>query len=243
MIGIIKGDARYAALSQMVESIHSNNLEDFYGIEELILPFKGIDNLYNIYGTNINLLDILKINSIKRIIVGNANNKLKDLCSHKNIELLELLKNVDFVIENAFLTAVGVVEYLNGVDKTITDYKIIILGFGNLGFELARILKNYKVDFSLYTEVELEEKFVRLCGYRISDFKDFDIVINTIPSNVKLDYSIFEGKRIIDLASAPYGFDINLIDENKIKYEVLSSVPSKFCPFSAAKIIKKYIEI
>ena len=241
MLGIIKGDIRYDELSKMVDSVISSELCDFLNIDSLLLPFNGIDEYYNIKQSNLNLLDILKENDIKTIFVGNANNKLKELCNVKNIKLYELLKMPEFVIDNAFLTAIGLVAYLNQKSLAITDQKILIIGFGNIGFELAKVLKAYKCEFSVYPNTSEEEKFVRLLGYKIADFNDFDIAVNTIPRILEWDYSIFKTKRVIDVASAPYGFDINEIYKNDIKYEIVSAIPSKFAPTSAAIIIKKHI--
>ncbi|MDE6584875.1 MAG: hypothetical protein K2K15_05675, partial [Anaeroplasmataceae bacterium] len=78
MLGIIQGDIRYEALSKMLPSKLSSELYDFIGIDSLLLPFSGIDENYNIKQSKLNLLDILKENSIKTIFVGNANNKLKE---------------------------------------------------------------------------------------------------------------------------------------------------------------------
>ncbi|MDE6661053.1 MAG: hypothetical protein K2J93_04475 [Anaeroplasmataceae bacterium] len=67
-------------------------------------------------------------------------------------------------------------------------------------------------------------------------------IINTVPYNLDWDYSKLTDKRIIDVASAPYGFDINKINDYKIQYEIVGAIPSKFAYISAANIIKKYIE-
>ncbi|MDE5565641.1 MAG: hypothetical protein K2I77_01525, partial [Anaeroplasmataceae bacterium] len=64
MLGIIKGDTRYEALSMMLESKISNELCDFYGIDGLVLPLAGIDDHYNIKQSSLNLLDILNMNDI-----------------------------------------------------------------------------------------------------------------------------------------------------------------------------------
>lgn len=242
MLGIIKGDIRYEALSRMVDSVISGELSDFLDIDSLLLPFNGIDEYYNIKQSNINLLDILKQNDIKMIFVGNANNKLKELCLSKKIDLVELLKEPKFVIENARLTAMGIIYYLGQKSLAVSDLKIVILGYGNIGYALAELLKAYHCEFSIFANTLEEEKFIRLQGYHLADFKDFDVVINTIPKNLDWDYNTFKDKQIIDVASAPYGFDIDKIYEVGIKYEIISAIPSKFAPTSAAKIIKNYIE-
>ena len=242
MIGVIKSDNRYEYLSFLLDCIISNELVDFYGIDELLLPFGGIDEYYNIKNSNINILDILRVNDIKAIYVGVANDKLIDLCEYKNIKLYEILKDEEFIIDNAHLTAMGIINHLSQGEKIINDYKIVVTGFGYVGYMLCRLLDANKVDFSVYTTNPIEQKFVKLLGYKITNFQDFSIIINTIPHNIDIDYNLLKNKRIVDVASYPYGFDIEKINNMNVRYEIMSEIPDKFCPNLAAHILKKYIE-
>lgn len=242
MLGIIKGDIRYEALAKLMPAKHSSELYDFLDIDVLLLPFGGIDENYNIKQSKLNLLDILKENAIKTILVGNANSKLRKLCEQNQIQLVELLKDYRFVIPNAKLTSMGIIDYLSTGNQAVSDQKIVIVGFGNIAFTLAELLKVNDCKFSIIPMNEIEEKYIHLLGYEITDFKEYDVIINTVPQNLDWDYATLKDKRIIDVASAPYGFDINKINEYGIRYEIVSAIPSKFAYISAANIIKKYIE-
>lgn len=241
MLGIIGNDIRYKYLNEITDSIYSDELYDFIGIDELLLPFNGINDNYDVKQSKLNLLDILKENNIKCIYVGNANKLLKDLCVNNNIELKELLTDYNFVIPNAKLTALGIIDYLNRGIKIASDEKICIVGFGNIGFFLAKILLEYNADFFIIASNELEEKYLKLLGYK-AYLDDYKILINTVPKNLNWDYKKLKNKTIIDVASSPYGFDIEKINKNHIDYTILSALPSKFCPVAAANIIKKIIE-
>ncbi len=242
MLGIIQGDVRYEALAKMLPAKLSKELYDFYGIDMLLLPFGGINETYDIKQSNLNLLDILKQNEIKTIFVGNANTKLKEICEQKKIRLIEMLKDLDFVIPNAKLTAMGIIDYLNSGSVSVSDFKIMIVGFGNIGFTLAELLKANDCNFSIYPMNPTELKYVKLLQYKPTDFKDFDIIINTVPANLDWNYEKIKHKRILDVASAPYGFDIDKINSFQIQYEIVGAIPSKFAPVTAANILKKYIE-
>ncbi|MDE6013822.1 MAG: hypothetical protein K2G50_02625 [Anaeroplasmataceae bacterium] len=218
MLGIIKGDTRYEALSMMFESKISNELCDFYGIDGLVLPLAGIDDHYNIKQSSLNLLDILNMNDIEYIVVGKANDKLKELCLKKNIYLLELLKEPEYVMENAALTAEGLLPYLSTKDLSIKDQRFLILGYGNISYYLAKLFKAIGAEFQIYPVNELEKKFLLLEDYKLADFKDFDVVINTIPKEQDWDYEKFRGKRIIEVSSFPYGFDIEKLTDLGIRY-------------------------
>ncbi|MBE6137188.1 MAG: hypothetical protein E7176_02195 [Erysipelotrichaceae bacterium] len=245
MIGIIKGDVRYTHLSQLLnDSILSDKLVDFIGIDRLILPFGGIDNNNIIKGTNINILDIIKSNCIKYIITGNANAVLINICNEYKIDLYELLKDDVFVSDNAFLTAKGLLYLIHEKDTEISDLKVLILGYGNIGFHLCKLLKAIDSSFDVYTANKLEAKYARLEGYNVIENvnEKYDIIINTIPNIVPIDCSYLVGSRVIDVASFPYGFNIDDVIKNNIKYEIISAIPSKYASYSAAKIIKNFME-
>lgn len=245
MLGIIKGDLRFTYLNEIIkDSILSNNLNDFYNIDKLLIPLNGINSDYNIKGTNINIKDIIKNNSINTIYTGNANKELIKLCLEHNITLYELLKDNGFVIENAYLTAKGIIHYMHDYLNDIKDYRVLVLGYGNIGFYICQLLKSNNTSFSVYTENTLEEKYILLNNYKLEKniTDDYDIIINTIPFNLNVDYSRLSHTKIYDVASSPYGFAIEEIVKNNIKYEVVSAIPSKYAPYSAAKIVEKYIK-
>lgn len=244
MIGIIKGDIRYKYLNEMIDdSILSSNLSDFYNIDTLVLPLKGIDNDLIIFGTSINILDILNNNRIKRIIVGNANNRLKDVCNEYKISLYQFLNDVDFVLGNAKLTAKAIIYYLQDGISDISDKRILLLGYGNISYYLARLLDEYDISFKVLPMNDYERKTLMLnkINFQQNITNDYDIIINTVPKVFDIDLSILKGVKILDIASYPFGFDPIEIDNHKIDYHILSMLPSKYAPKSAAILIKKFI--
>lgn len=238
MIGIIKSDARYKELSKAIKAIYSDKLIDFYDIDTLILPIKGIDNDGNIL-INLNLEDIIKNNSIKKIITGKSNNRLKEICKDNSIKLIELLSDPSFIRDNARLTALGIFSYL--IDNKKLDNTITIVGFGNISFFLALILSLNKISFNIYTINPIEIKFIELLGYKYTnDIYTNNIIINTIPKNLDWDYQLLKNKYIIDVASHPYGFDILKLDKSN-NYSILANIPALFYPYEAMKLILERI--
>lgn len=244
MLGIVKGDVRYTYLSRMLKnSVLSDRLEDFYNVRSLLLPLGGINSDFSIKQSGLNLLDILNIARIRTIYTGNANKELKELCDKQNIRLIEFLKNPEFVAENAFLTAKALLYYIHKGEKDISDFSVLVLGYGNIGFYLSKLFKASGVRFAIYTEDILEQKFARLEGYSLSGITSgYDIIINTIPKNLNPDYTLLKSSRILDVASAPYGFDLDEVMKHRLNYEIHSALPSKYAPCSAAGILKRFIE-
>ena len=246
VIGIIKGDIRYKYLSDMINNyIISDKLIELKGIEELLLPMNGINNDYEIKGTTLNLLDIIKQNSIKRIYVGNSSKRLDELCDKYSIELIKFL-NGSFILENAKLTAKGIIHYLCNNENDISDYKILVVGYGNISYYLCDLLDVYDVKYAVLTLNETEKKFINLKSIKSEEMisgKGYDIIINTIPDNLDWDYSSLINLRVIDVASSPFGFDIDKIIQNNINYYIFSAIPSKYAPSTAAKILKNALKI
>ena len=159
MIGIVKSDNRFKELSKCVNSIYSDELVDFFNIDILVLPIKGIDS-NGFINNHLNIIDILKNNKIKRIITGLANDYLKELSREYSIELTILMNERSFVDGNSRLTALGIYSYLLNNKKLNKD--IIIIGFGNISFYLASLFKLFNIKFSIYTPNIIEQK----CTFR-----------------------------------------------------------------------------
>lgn len=243
MLGIIKGDNRYLYLSKMVESIISNKLFDLYNLDYLLLPFKGISLDGKISMTNLYLEDILKQNSIKIVFVGNTNFKLEELKDKYKFKVVEILKNERFILENALLTSKGIINYINSSENDISYYNILLLGYGNIGYYLADLLKCNQVNFDVLSYSDLERKYIILNNYNYVNNinKNYDIIINTIPKNQKFDFGKLTNTKILDVSSSPYGFLKDDIIKYNLDYVILSAIPAKFAPNSAAKILKNLI--
>lgn len=245
LIGVIKSDVRYDYFKDKEGCMVSNNINDFINIDTLILPFSGIDNYYNIKGTNINIIDILRNNRVDYIFTGRSNKLLDDLCKSMGIKVFEILNDVDFIIENAILTSAGIIDYLQKKGKCVNDMCIFIMGYGNISCSLAKMLTAYGTDFLIYPNNEIEEKFILLNGYKvgkISDLNKYNTIINTIPCNYVGDYNVFKNAKILDVSSNPYGFDVDKVEELGIDYNIYSSIPSKYLKVSAGKLVYNFVK-
>ena len=71
----------------------------------------------------------------------------------------------------------------------------------------------------------------------------WDFVLNTIPAVrfKKEELSRFGSAALFELASPPYGFDMDAAAELGIKVELAGALPSRFSPISAAEAIKDAI--
>lgn len=151
--------------------------------------------------------------------------------SRKNVfSLVSLNQNYHFRHLNNMLTAIG--TYLLVSQKKDT-HSILILGYGDLGKQLANLLKkqydvticnrNYK-DYDQIIQNYKHIDFVNLKG-------TYDLIINTIPC-VGINYQSVSYQKIIDLAQT-----LNLQN-----YQSIRNVPERSFPYEAALLMYHTIQ-
>ena len=235
-------DARYEVLISIlsnkyeIDSIGYNNsnisVSDIKSINDysiIVLPMSGIKNNY---ASNVLIPDNLLDNYTGLIYTGNTKG-LKG-----NVE--SFLSDKEIVYNNTIITVDGIMDRISSIDKVI----ICILGYGNIGSMLYDRLKdNYKV----IVGVKEDEVGIVKDSFSTSNKKDLeyylkssDLIINTVPSHI-IDEDILGSINcyFLDIASYPYGVDKTKITNYKFKYDLYSSIPSKYAPIKAGKILLK----
>ena len=189
----------------------------------VVLPMRGICN--NDYVTK----DLF--NNYKGVIYTGLTKGLKG-----NVE--SFLDDKEIVEENTLITVDGIIDRISSINKVI----ICILGYGNIGSKLYDRLKDdYKVLVGVNKKYGIVGEFLtsdkKALEYRLTSS---DLIINTIPNHI-IDEDILNKMRgyFLDISSSPYGIDINKINKYKLKYDLYSSIPSKYAPDRAGKILLK----
>ena len=140
-----------------------------------------------------------------------------------------------FAQKNARLTAEATLPYLYELtSESVENKKIFITGYGKIGRELSKILKSLGADvFSYARRTEIKEQMIRE-GIAFADLNrafEFDIIINTVPAkifNIEAIEQIPKTTYLVELASAPYGF------ENMSRVHLASALPSRYLSTSAS---------
>lgn len=218
-------------------AVLSNKIES--GFDYIVLPLPCVEGDY-IKGTEI-LYTLLPKN--KKIFAGKA-------------ELLKGFENVfdysesdAFKEKNALPSAEGAIkEAIENFVGVLYKSRCLISGYGKIGKELSGKLKALGADVTVSARKEADFEFAKAENTKIIktediyDLKDFDIIFNTIPfphfssktiSTMKND-SIF-----IELASSPFG--VKEEDTKNIKYIKALSLPGKYSPKYASKLIRDSI--
>ncbi len=254
MIGIIKTlDKRYDYLYEFLnkEVIYSDDIHSFFQIDTLIIPPLGADYLLFFKHTNISLNEIFLQNPyLKTIVTGLKSKELIAFCETHNIKLLSFLDDEEVVRENAKFTAEACIRLMSEkLDCSLKDLSILILGYGNISYYLNEMLNIYDSNVTIYSKDATELKLAKLSKIKvleeIDDLSHFDCIINTIPKTImnkeNLD-TILTKQILIELASYPYGINIEYLKQKNNEVLLYQGLPGKVVPKSGAKLIYNFLK-
>ncbi|MCL2377410.1 MAG: hypothetical protein FWC76_08475 [Defluviitaleaceae bacterium] len=184
------------------------------------------------------------------IFSGIKNTYLARKCDEHGIAYHIMMDNTEIAKKNAVPTSEGVIAYLvANRERTIAGSRMLIIGYGICGQDLARRLSALGAD--VYTLVRNEEKeaLAQIDGvapiYLQGLFDhNFDVIINTVPSTVLTDEAIKQlgGTLLVDIASRPYGFNMALAKSLNEKSALLPGIPGKYAVQTAGEILGQYID-
>lgn len=218
------------------------------------LPFSknGEDLMCSLSDEKIKITDLFGNYNDKIIFAGNLSEDIfKNLNMHYKM-VCDLMKLESLTILNTIATAEGAIDsIIQNTDTIIHGSKILILGFGRVAKTLAYKLKALDSIVTCAARKEEDLAWIKTYGYRElninsigNKFKDFDIVVNTVPHLIVKEEELKLMKKdvlLVDLASKPGGFDFSAADKFKIKYVWALALPGKVAPLTSAHFIKKCI--
>ena len=244
---ILKDDARYIHTENfLLERGHILNKPEASAenLGFVIFPFaQGIDMaLYND-----SFFSSLGKGTL--IFSGIRNPYLSKKCAENKLEYYVIMEDPGTQIKNAVPTSEGVIAYLisNRAD-TIAGSGILIIGYGICGSDLAARLRC--LGACVYALVRNREKECAARSGSITpvylselDTLNFDVIINTVPGRVLTDEMLLQthGALLIDIASKPYGFDMELAKKLNEKSALLPGIPGKYAIKTAGEILGEFI--
>lgn len=209
--------------------VERGSFKDINLYDIIVLPMSGIknDRAGNVILPG-NILD-----TYKGVIYTGRRDGLKG-----NVE--SFLDDEEIVKENTNITVDGIMHKIRNVNKD----SICILGYGNIGKKLYDKLKdNYLVIVGVPKEQEgiINDSFVTSNkGDLTKALVNSKLIINTVPDRI-IDEDILKkiSGSFLDIASYPYAIDQAKIYDYPFEYQLYSSIPSKFAPDRAGKILLK----
>ena len=180
------------------------------------------------------------------ILGGMFSTYMKDTMDAQSVGYFDYYDDECFTIRNAYLTAEGALSIaMNRLEKDMKSTSFAIFGYGRIGSALGDLLLACKGNTTVYArrdealttaaERGLNTKYISCDGAL-----DYDVIFNTIPARVITNEQILElgeSTLLVELASAPGGFDAEIAEQSGAKVMKAAGLPGKYAPRSAGKAL------
>ena len=209
----------------------------------ILLPVPTTRDGVSVANTDILLSDTLLNASRGSLIVGyGLPHSYKASAEALGASVLELSDDEEFILENAYITALGALGYiLTTVKRAPSLLTFGVFGYGRIGKAIVRMLLFLGASVRVYTSKEQTRMELGECcdglltvsdsGADVCDFSNIDVLINTAPCDMRARFPsgrLLRGLRVIELASGKNFEGIEGV-------ESLPSLPDRMYPESAGQ--------
>lgn len=259
--GILGGDMRFVHLVQMLRESGRHAvgfLQETAGGEDLKLErLHGCDCIISNWPMKWPLST--RQTSAEEILSCIAPGSVLLLCGPQfpskrrwDLQYVNLWQDERLLQENAWLTAEGAVaSVLRGDGLKLPGLKTMVVGYGRIGRALTEILSGMGADVTVITGSEEKRARIRSSGAQAELrqklpelLPDQRLIFSTPPGRV-LDksrlQSVSQDAVIIDLASPPYGVDLEAAQEMSLNARREPGLPGRHNPLSAARVLHNAI--
>lgn len=171
----------------------------------------------------------------------------------KGVRYYPITSYDEVAMYNAIPTAEGAIaQAMQMTDFTLHQSNIMVLGFGNIGKILSKMLHGIGANVFCEARAPKDIAFIEAMGYNSVRLEELDrylpnmqIVFNTIPAmilNKERLNQLNSNCIVIDLASNPGGTDFEYANALGIHTALSLGLPAKVAPRSAARYLKVAID-
>lgn len=187
-----------------------------------------------------------------RIFGGALNLQLREALAAQGLYAVDLLSDEALTIRNASITAQCALRLLSEqLPHCIAGHRVLILGAGRIGKLLGLQLKALGADVTVAARSPADRAWCAALGLATADIADLSailllspIVVNTVPARIlddRLLRHLPHGALLLELASAPGGFDAVHAESMGLHPVHGGGLPGKYAPQSAANAIAETI--
>lgn len=245
---IVNDDARYHYTKAYLQSeghvFHSPDANP-HGLDFAIFPFKEkVDEI--IYNDGY----FAQFSKNVRIFSGIGSRYLAEKCEAHSLRYYVMMEDMGTAVKNAVPTSEGVIAYLiHNMQRTVANSRVLVIGYGVCGRDLSRRLSALGSRVCALVRNREKECIARadsvtpvyLHGLTPAGF---DAIINTVPAQVFSNKMLERtaGALLIDIASAPYGFDMEFAKKQNSRSALLPGIPGKYAVQTAGETLGEYVE-
>lgn len=203
----------------------------------------------------ISLENIISAMSEKAVLLGGSiPRSIAVKAQARGIKVYDYFLSEKLQIKNAYITAEAALSVaMNSLDRCIRGSRVAVTGTGRISRLLSELLVSVGADVCtvgrsndklVYFELSGCETLIMNENWQDELLEGYDVIFNTVPSWL-FDRNFLENvdkdTLIIELASAPGGVDICAARELMSNVRWAPSLPGKYAPYSAGKLIAECI--
>jgi len=253
---VVGGDLRFAYLTRLLCSC-GRDARAVRGVnpDGMIVPQAGTEDLPRARNVIVNW----PVPNGEELLDGLAKGTRVYFCGPRSpkgwpahINGVDLWKDEGLLTENARLTAEGAVAAaMHSGERTISGSRSLVIGWGRIGRALTEILIGMGGGVTVASRSERGRNSAAERGAESVSTENLasalpgkHLVFSTPPHPVLESRELENAERdvrIIDLASAPYGVDLEAAKELGLRAWREPGLPGRYCPFSAAEVLMRAI--
>lgn len=170
----------------------------------------------------------------------------------QGLQVSDIMQRRSFTVGNAALTAEGAVEKLMSSSKrSLWGSRVLVTGWGRVAKILSLRLYALGAKVTVAARKDGDRAMARALGLEALDFPAltealpaFDFLINTVPAQVLGEKElglIRQDALLLELASAPGGFDGKQAEALGRKALAAPGLPGRCAPYTAAELIREAV--
>ena len=222
------GDERFVRLAQ--------NLPEYGASENAAYIFGNTKTLYE------------KIDTLPKDALIMAFSPEK-ICAERKV--FNFLEDEEFLVENARLTAEGAIVYAaKDMKAALRGTRCLVVGFGRIGQALTDLLVGLRALPVVYARrMEVRRRAMQRGGIVAENLHEGILgakaVFSTPPEMVLSEEVLKFAEKdavILDLASAPFGVDLDSAQRLSLSARREGGIPGRYCPVSAAEALENAVK-
>lgn len=194
--------------------------------------------------------EILRLAAPGTVVCAGMAGEIRSECAALGLPLYDYFEREDFALANALLTAEGCIQLLlTESERSLHGARVLVCGFGRIGKMLAarllalgaRVTVAARSTEALAWARSMGCETLRLGRDELRGGCDF--AVNTVPAAIfgPAELERLRPARLIELASAPCGFDADAAQRLGMPLTRAPGLPGRCAPESAAEAVRDSI--
>lgn len=189
----------------------------------------------------------------RRVLHGRLHPSQKKALENRGWQPVNIQEDDVYIRDNALISAEGALHAaMSRVDYTLRGARCAVVGYGRIGQELTRLLLALGAKVHVIARRKASRTQAKIDGAQAFNtaamaeaFCGVQMLFNTVPCRI-IDcehlQSLLPGALIMELASPPYGFDLEKAHSLGFDAVLESGIPSRYAPRTAARLLMDHLE-